>query len=89
MADRLTSGLSTKEDVLFKHLSPACIIKHRDTDTDTEIVFCALNWGPPQPTSNISLLVDMKTVHQNRSSVVPDFIDSRKESNFNISSGEF
>lgn len=28
VADRLTSGLSTKEDVLFKHLSPACIIKH-------------------------------------------------------------
>lgn len=45
----------------------------------TEIVFSALNWGPPQPTSNISLLVDMKTAHQNRPSVVPYFIDSRKK----------
>lgn len=81
VADRLTSGLSTKEDVPFKHLSPACIIKHcRDS------VLCSES---PQPTSNINLLVDIKTAHQNRSSVVPDFIDSRKESNFNISSGDF
>lgn len=38
VADRLTSGLSTKEDVLFKHLSPACIIKHyRDSVLCSEL----------------------------------------------------
>lgn len=32
VADSLTSGLLTKEDALFKHLSPACIIKcYRDS----------------------------------------------------------
>lgn len=38
VADRLTSGLSTKEDVLFKHLSPTCIIKHhRDSVLCSEL----------------------------------------------------
>lgn len=52
VADRLTSGLSTKEDVLFKHLSPTCIIKHhRDS------VLCSELGGGAQPTSNISPLL--------------------------------
>lgn len=55
VADRLTSGLSTKEDVLFKHLSPTCIIKHhRDSVLCSEFgggdhnqqVTLALLWKP-------------------------------------------
>ena len=47
VADSLTSGVLTKEDALFKHLSPACIIKcYRDS-----VVLLRVQ-GPPQPTSN-------------------------------------
>lgn len=77
VADRLTSGLSTKEDVLFKHLSPTCIIKHhRDS------VLCSELGGGHHNQQVTLARCYKKPCTKTRPLLAPDSTDSRKESHF-------